>query len=89
MIPVEGAQGADRLIEGAGPEAPLVLQVDQEVEDALGAEGREIGVRIVSGELLDPAVVSSARALCETFELDETGEALIPLGRSDCVMFFS
>ena len=63
VVTVESAQGTDRLIEGAGPELPFVLQDDEEVQDPIRVEGREISVREVIGELLDPAVVSSAGAL--------------------------
>ena len=62
VVAVESAQGTHRLIKSAGPEAPLILQVDEEVEHSLGADGREVGVRIVGGELLDPTVVSPASA---------------------------
>jgi hypothetical protein len=89
VVAVEGPQSTDGLIEGAGPESSLVLQDDEEVQYPLRGQAREIGVRIVCGELLDPTVVSLARALRETFELDETGEVLIPMGRGDRGIFFS
>ena len=80
VITVEGAQGADRLVHRAGPELPFVLEVDEEVEHALGWEFRQVGLRVMIGELVDPAVVCLATALGEAFELDKTGEVLIPLG---------
>jgi len=80
VIAVEGPQSADRLINGAGPKLPLILEVDQEVEDPLGSQLRKIGLRVVVGELVDPAVVGLTTALSEPFELDKTGEVLIPLG---------
>ena len=35
----------------------------------------------------NPAVVGVTAVLEETFELDETGEVLIPRGRRECVVF--
>ena len=40
MVAVEGAQGADGLVEGGWRELALVLEVDEEVEHALR---REVG----------------------------------------------
>lgn len=80
VIAVEGPQGTHRLIHRTGPKLPLVLKVDEEVEHALGCELREIVLRVVVGELMNPAVVGLATALGEAFELDKTGEVLIPLG---------
>ena len=89
MIAEEGAQGADGLVEGAGPELLDVLQGNQEIQHALGTQGRDVSIREVGGELLDPAVVGTAGPLREAFELDETGVVLIPFGRSGRVVFFS
>jgi hypothetical protein len=66
--------------------------VDQEVEHPLGREFAEIVLRVMIGELVDPAVVGLARALGEAFELDKTGEVLIPLTRGESlrrVVFFA
>ncbi len=60
VVAVEGAQGADGLVKSAGAELAFILQDDEKIQNALGAEGREIGVRIVGPELLDPAVVGPA-----------------------------
>lgn len=83
VVAVEGAQSADGLVEGAGPELALVLEVDEEVEHAHRGERGEVLTGEVAGELADPAVVSQAAALGEAFELDEAGEVLIPGSRRE------
>jgi hypothetical protein len=75
---MRGRRSADRLVEGAGLELALVLEVDEEVEHGLGLEFRQMASRIVGGELADPAVVAQAGALGESFELDKPGEVLVP-----------
>lgn len=89
VVAVEGAQGADGLVEGAGLELAVILEVDEEVEDLFGRQFREIGPGQMVGELADPAVVGFASALGESFELDEAGVVLIPIKRSEFVAFFS
>ena len=89
MVAVESAQRTNGLVKRAGTELALVLQVDEEVEHALGSERGKVFLREVSGKLADPAVVGQSAAFGEPFELDEAGEILIPNGRSDCVIFFS
>ena len=79
VVAVEGAQGADGMVDGAGPQPAPILEVDEEVEDTLGSELGKIVLRIVIGKLMDPAVIGLATALGEAFELDKTGEVLIPL----------
>jgi hypothetical protein len=54
--------------------------MDEEVQHALRREIGQVASGIVGGELADPAVVSQAGTLRESFELDEPGEGLIPRG---------
>ena len=60
VVAVEGAQRADGLVECARPELALVLKVDEEVEHALRRQVGQVLVRVMSGELADPAVVGQA-----------------------------
>lgn len=78
VVAVKGAQRADRLVDGAGSQIALILEMDEEVEDTLGPQGRQVDARVVVGELVDPAVVGLASALGETFELDKASVVLIP-----------
>ena len=80
VVAVKGSQGADGLIDRAGAELSLVLEVDEEVEDSLGRELRQVIIRVVVAELVNPSVVDLASALGEAFELDKAVEVLIPLG---------
>ena len=57
VVPVEGAQGTDGLVDGAALEVALRLQMNQEVQDLGLAETWKLGVGIVVGELDDPADV--------------------------------
>ena len=79
VVAVEGAQRADSLIDRAGSELALVLEVNEEIEHALGREFRQVILRVMVGELVDPTVVGFTSALGESFELDIPGEVLIPL----------
>ena len=79
MVAVEGAQGADGLVEGGGGELAPVLEVEQEVEHPARIEIRERGVGIMPGELRSPAEVGLHGSLAQTFEVDETAVILIPL----------
>ena len=54
--------------------------MDEEVEDSLGRELRQVIIRVVVAELVNPSVVDLASALGEAFELDKAVEVLIPLG---------
>jgi hypothetical protein len=78
VIAVEGAKGADRLVERAGFKFSVGLEVDEEVEDFPLAQAGKGGVRIVGGELGDPAQVGGLRAFTQSFELDKEGELPIP-----------
>jgi len=80
VVAVEGAQGADGLVEGVGLELAPVLEVDEEVQHALRREIGQVASGIVGGELADPAVVAQAGSFRESFKLDEPGEVLIPRG---------
>ena len=75
----EGADGADRLVDGGGRELAFALEMDQEVEDWSTFEVGEMLVRVMVGELPDPAEVGMGGSLAETFELDKTSAILIPL----------
>ena len=93
VVAKEGAQGADRLIDGGPGQVAFGLQVEQKIKDLTALEAGEMLPRIMVGELPDPAEVGLDGALAEPFELDEAGVLLIPLLRSDDVVlpicFFS
>ena len=89
MVAVKGAQAADGLIDGGGRTLAVVLDVNEEVEHAGRWQIGKLVIRVVGVELMDPAVVALPAPLGETFELDETGEVLIPRSRRECVIFFS
>jgi hypothetical protein len=78
MVAVEGAQGADGLVEGGAGELAVVLEVEEEVEDLAAVEIGERRVRVVAGELGGPAEVGFYGAPAEAFEVDEAGVILIP-----------
>ena len=91
VISIEGAQGANGLVDGGGGEVAFCLKTDQEVENLAALECGKILVGIVRGELLDPAEVSFGGTFAQAFELDKAGEILIPLLGGDEVvlaMFF-
>lgn len=67
------------MVDGARFEFPLILKVDEEVEDAFRWQLGEFRLWVVVGELNDPAVVGFTGALGESFELDKASEVLIPL----------
>jgi hypothetical protein len=83
VVAVEGAQGADGLVEGGSGELAVGLEVDEEIKDLARIEIREDGVRIVVGELGGPAEVGLDGAPAQSFELDEAEIVLIPLGGGD------
>ena len=88
MVAVERAQGADGLVESAGLEFALVLEVDEEIAHAAGVELGEFDLRVEAIDLMDPSVVGLASSLRETFELDKADVILIPRVRRECVMSF-
>lgn len=83
MVAVEGAQGADGLVESGAGEFAVGLEVDEEVEDLARIEIRECGVREVIAKLGGPAEVGLDGAPAQSFELDEAEVVLIPLGGGD------
>ena len=89
MVAVEGAQGADGLVEGGAGELAVSLEVDQEVEDLPRIEIGELNVGVVVGKLGGPAEVGLDGAIAQPFELDVAEVILIPRGRRECVIFFS
>lgn len=89
VVAVKGAQAADSLVDGGGREFAVVLDVDEEVEHASRGGCGEIVLAKEFREMADPAVVTVAGFLGVAFQLDETGEVLIPRGRRECVIFFS
>ena len=88
VVAVKGAQAADGLIESGRGEFAVVLEVDEEIEHAGRGQCGEILVREMILELGDPSMIALAATLGETFELDKTGEVLIPRSRRECVYLF-
>jgi hypothetical protein len=81
VVAVEGAQGADGLVEGGGAEVAVVLEVDEEVENGGGGQIGQRRVRgsgEVGGELPDPPEVGLPGARPQSLELDEALEVRIP-----------
>ena len=62
--------------------------MDEEIKDLTAFEVWNVLVRIILSELPNPPQIGFKSALPLTIKLDETGEFLIPLSRSDDVMFF-
>jgi len=83
MVAVEGAQGADGLVEGGAGELALGLEVDQEVEDLARIEIRQRSGRVVTGKLGGPAEIGLDGTSAQAFELDEAEVVLIPLAGGD------
>lgn len=83
VVAVEGAQGADGLVEGGAGELAFGLEVDEEVENLGWSEIRERGVGEMVGKLGSPAEVGLDGAAAQSFELDEAEVVLIPLGGGD------
>jgi hypothetical protein len=79
VIAVEGAQGADGLIEGGASELAFTLEMKEEIEDFARAKVGELCAGVVIGELGDPTEVGSDGSPAQAFEVDETGVILIPL----------
>ena len=89
VIAVEGAQGADGLVEGGAGELALVLEVGEEGENLAAVEIRQFAQRVVIGKLGSPAEVGFDGAFAQAFELDEGAVVFIPSGGCECVNFFS
>jgi hypothetical protein len=89
MVAIEGAQGADGLVEGGSGELAIGLEVDQEVEDLGRPEIRQRSGGEVVGKLGSPAEVGLDGSPAQSFELDKAEVVLIPRGRRECVIFFS
>jgi hypothetical protein len=83
VVAVEGAQGADGLVEGGTGELAFGLEVDEEVKDLGGFKIGERGAGEMIGKLGGPAEVGLDRAAAQSFELDEAQVVLIPLGGGD------
>jgi len=81
VVAVEGAQGADGLVDGGVLQLPLQPQGDEEVEDFVLAElgGIAVGVGLV--ELAHPAEVGGTGAWREPTEIDVAFEVAPPLLR--------
>ena len=79
MITIKGAQRADCLINSRAFEIAFGLEVEEEIKDLSTSEGRDVVIRKVSRDLVNPAKVGLGRARAQAFELDETGKLLIPL----------
>src|SRR6478752_862428 len=88
VVAVEGSQRADRLIERAGVELALALKVEEELEHARLVEAGEMTAGEVVGELADPTEIGLAGSSAQTFELDEADVFLIPLRRSEVLLFW-
>ena len=89
VVAVEGAQGADGLVEGGAGELAVGLEVDEEVEDLAGFEVWQRDAGVVAGKLGGPAEIGLDGASAQAFELDEAEVVLIPRTRRESVIFFS
>lgn len=89
VIAIEGAQGADGLVEGGTGEFSVGLKVEQKVEDLPRTEVGKPLIGMVLSKLRHPAQVGFDGALAQPFELDETAIILIPRLRSEWVVFFA
>ena len=78
VVAVKVAQPADGLVDGAALEPAHGLQVDEEVQDAAGAEVRGVGTREVAVDLARPVEVDLLRAPGDACELDIALEPGIP-----------
>ena len=74
VVAVEGAQGADGLVDGGVLELALLAQGNEEVEDLVLAELRGIAVREGLVELSHPAEVGSPGSWREATEIDTAFE---------------
>jgi hypothetical protein len=81
VVAVEGAQGADGLIDGGVLQLPLLAQGNEEVEDLVLAELRGITLRVGLVELAHPVEVAGAGSWREATEIDTAFEVAPPLLR--------
>ena len=86
VIPIEVPKGVDCLVEGCTGKFTLALKVEEELEDLLACQIRNMFVRVVASELLDPAQIGTAGSITKTFEIDKAGEFLIPVLAGDYVV---
>lgn len=80
MVAIKRAQCANGLIEGGSSKFAMVLEVDEEVENLAGIEFWQGCVRVMFCKLPRPTEIGFDGALAQSFELDEAGVVLIPLG---------
>jgi hypothetical protein len=88
VIAVEGAQGADGLVEGGAGELAVVLEVKQEGENLAAVEFGQGDVRVMVGELGSPPEVGFDGSRAQPFELDEGAVVVKPRCGCECVCFF-
>lgn len=85
VIPEEGSESANGLINGGAFEFAFRLEVEEEVENEPAFERRQVLMGEMVSKLPNPTEVGFDRAFAESFELDKAGEFLIPLLRSEAV----
>jgi hypothetical protein len=86
VIAIESAQRTNSLIERAGFEFSIVLEMDQEIEDFPAAEigdGRRLWK--MSDELANPAEIGYFRSRPKSFEVDKPDIVLIPFSNGEFV----
>lgn len=83
MIAVKETNGTERLVDGTALELPLLLQVNEKVENLRLADACGTVVRVEEVKLTNPSQVILFRLLAEIFEMDSADEILVPLLRSD------
>lgn len=81
VVAVEGAQGADGLVDGGVLQPPLLAQGDEEVENLVLAELGGIAIREGLVELAHPVEVAGLGSRRETTEIDTAFEVAPPLLR--------
>ena len=81
VVAVEGAQGADGLVDGGVLESALLAQGDEEIEDLVLAECGGIAVREGLVELAHPAEVGGPGSWREATEIEVALKVAPPLGR--------
>jgi hypothetical protein len=83
VVAVEGAQRAQRLVDGRIFQFKVRLQIDQELEDLPLAEAPDRLAAAVLRQTPHPREVGLARARLEVSKLDKGGELLVPRLRGD------
>jgi len=86
VIAIESTQRTNGLIERAGFEFSIILEMEQKIEDLPAAEigdGRRLW--IVSDELPDPAEIGYFRSRPKSFEADKSDIVLIPFSNGEFV----